>query len=218
MSDMNETERWYAYGDENGNGPWNDDIDPDYEVGICQNCDAPLMSEQAQRGKLFCSERCKQTAKAVRYARASRRDGRSERDPEVIRAILMKIRGYPAKERALSPAQREAIFVRDNRMCQICGATATDIDHIAGSSSNPENLQALCKPCNMAKAEANLRPATAEKAAESDAIWTRIRAKQPSRLCDDENKWDELWREIASEQRELALQWSDKQSDAEGNH
>ena len=109
--------------------------------------------------------------------------------------------GYPAKERALSPAQREAIFVRDNRICRICGAAATDIDHIAGSSSDPENLQALCKSCNMAKAEANFRPATAKEAAESDAIWVRIRAEQPGRLCDDEKRWDKWWREIASAQQ-----------------
>ena len=27
MSDMNDTKCWYAYGNENGDGPWNDDVD-----------------------------------------------------------------------------------------------------------------------------------------------------------------------------------------------
>ena len=49
MGDLNDTERWYAYGDENGNGPWNDDIDEDDEIStiLCQNCDAPLTLKQA---------------------------------------------------------------------------------------------------------------------------------------------------------------------------
>lgn len=209
MSDMNEIERWYAYGDENGDGPWNDDIDPDYEAGICQNCDKELPRELALRGTLFCSEKCQQTAKAVRYGRATLRDGRYKRDPLVREALDTGIAiilggGYPAKARTLSHEQREAIFTRDGRRCRLCGAPATDIDHIAGSSSDPENLQALCKSCNMARARANFRPATLEEAAEGNAIWARIRATQPVRLCDDETKWDKLWRKIASEQRKRA--------------
>jgi 5-methylcytosine-specific restriction endonuclease McrA len=223
MSDMNDMERWHAYGNENGDGPWNDDIDPGYEVGICQNCDAQLTLQQARRGKLFCSEKCQQTANTVRYGRATLLDGRYKRDPLVRQAIDIRIAiilggGYPEKARALSPEQREAIFKRDGRRCRLCGAPATDIDHIAGSSSDPENLQALCKPCNMAKARANFRSATPEEAAEGNAIWARIRAERPVRLCDDEKKWDELWREIASEQRKFAPPWTERTSEANGNH
>ena len=222
MSDMNDMERWHAYGNENGDGPWNDDIDPGYEVGICQNCDAQLTLQQARRGKLFCSEKCQQTAKTVRYGRATLRDGRYKRDPLVRQAIDIRIAiilggGYPEKARALSPEQREAIFTRDGRRCRLCGSPATDIDHIAGSSSDPENLQALCKPCNMAKARANFRSATPEEAAEGNAIRARITAERPVRLCDDEKKWDELWREIASEQRKFASTWTERTSEANGN-
>jgi hypothetical protein len=211
MGDMNDTERWYAYGNENGDGPWNDDIDEDDEVSPipCQNCDAHLMLQQALHGKLFCSEKCQQTAKAVRYGRATLGDGRYERDPLVREALEQKIAhslggGYPEKARKLSPGQREAIFTRDNRRCRLCGAPATEIDHIAGSSPDPENLQALCKPCNMAKARDNFRSATPEEAAEGNAIWARIRAPEPIRLCDDEKQWDKLWKEIAAEQRKRA--------------
>jgi hypothetical protein len=208
MNDMNDTERWYAYGNENGDGPWNDN-DEDDEVGICQNCDAPLTLEQALHGTLFCGEKCKQTASTVRYGRATLRDDRYERDPLVRQAIDIRIAmilggSYPGKARFLSHEQREAIFTRDGRRCRLCGAPATDIDHIAGSSSAPENLQALCKPCNMAKARANFRSATPEEAAEGNAIWARIRATRPVRLCDNEKQWDELRKEIAAEQRKRA--------------
>jgi 5-methylcytosine-specific restriction endonuclease McrA len=213
MEEMSEEERWYAYGDENGNGPWNDDKDEDEddEVSIipCQNCDAALTPEQARHGTLFCSEKCQQTAKAIRYGRATLRDGRYQRDLDVRQAIDMRIAhilggGYPEKARSLSDEQREAIFIRDNRRCCLCGAPATSIDHIAGSSPDPSNLQALCQPCNMAKARAHFRKATLEEAAEGKAIWVRIRATQPVRLCDDETKWSTVWREIASEQRKRA--------------
>lgn len=213
MSDMNEIERWYAYGDENGDGPWNDDIDEDEDdegsTITCQNCAVHLTLPQAQHGTLVCGDKCKQTAKAVRYGRATRRDGRYERDPLVREALEQRIAhilggGYPERDRALSPEQREAIFTRDGGHCRLCGAPATEIDHIAGSSADPENLQALCKPCTMAKARANFRGATSEEEAEGEAIWARITAEPPSRLCDDETKWDKLWRKIASEQRKRA--------------
>ncbi len=95
MEEMSEEERWYAYGNENGDGPWNDDKDEDEddEVSIipCQNCDAPLTPEQARHGTLFCSEKCQQTAKAIRYGRATLRDGRYQRalpDPHQTLAIF----------------------------------------------------------------------------------------------------------------------------------
>jgi hypothetical protein len=222
MSDMNAMEHWYTYGNENGDGPWNDDIDPDYEVGVCQNCDKELPQERALRGTLFCSEKCQQTAEIVRYGRAILRDGRYKRDPLVRQAIDTRIAiilggGYPKKARTISHEQREAIFTRDGRRCRLCGAPATDIDHIAGSSSDPENLQALCKPCNMAKARANFRSATPEEATEGKAIWARIIAKRPVRLCDDEEKWAELWRAIAQAQRTFARFWAERTSQAKGN-
>ena len=201
----------YAYGDENGNGPWNDDKDEDEdnEVSIipCQNCDAPLTLEQARHGALFCGEQCQQTAKAVRYARAPLRDGRYQRDPLVYEAVELKIAfvlsgGYPEKARRLSPAQREAIFVRDDRRCRLCGAPATTIDHIASSSSDPANLRALCEPCNRGRVQ--LRPAPPEEQAEGEAIWVRIEATQPLRRCDDEKQWNELRKEIAAEYRRRA--------------
>lgn len=165
MSDMSETERWYAYGNENGDGPWNEDSDDDeYEVGVCQNCDAQLTLQQARHGTLFCREKCQQTAEIVRYGRATLRDGRYQRDPLVRRAIATRIAlilggGYPKKARALSRERREAIFARDGWRCRLCGAPATEIDHIAGSSPDPENLQAICASCNYTRLpQTSVRP------------------------------------------------------------
>src|SRR5260370_4476159 len=179
MNDMSEMERWYAYGDENGNGPWDewgDDDDKDEDdkiVGICQNCDVPLTLKQARHGALFCGEKCKQTAKAVRYGRATLRDGRYKRDPLVREVVAQKVAhvlggGYQEKARSLSDEQREAIFKRDNWRCRLCGEPATEIDHIAVSSSDPNNLQALCKPCNMAKARHDGTKATTKEAEEGE--------------------------------------------------
>lgn len=48
--------------------------------------------------------------------------------------------------------------------CNLCGATATDIDHIknrgmGGSKllDTPDNLQALCRPCHLNKTN-NVNP------------------------------------------------------------
>src|SRR5260221_1330313 len=134
------------------------------------------------------------------------KDGRFERDPQAREAIEIRIimilgGGYPARDRSLSQKQREAIFTRDGRVCRLCGAPATEIDHINGSSSDPDNLQAVCGSCNIAKAKSNTRPATTEEEAEGNTIMARIRAKHPARLCDDETKWDKIWREISANQK-----------------
>jgi hypothetical protein len=139
---------------------------PNYRLGTCQNCDVELSPEQVQSGKLFCSEKCTQTASAVRYGRSALRDGRFN-DPDVRAAIKIKI------------------------------------DHIHGSSSDPENLRAICRSCNMAKFYEHAKPAPPEKVAEARAIMARIKAEYPARLCDDEGQWATLWRVMAKEQKTL---------------
>jgi len=50
---------------------------------------------------------------------------------------------------------RTLVLERDNHACQHCGAPATHADHITpashGGTDHPNNRQALCPPCNMAK-------------------------------------------------------------------
>ena len=53
--------------------------------------------------------------------------------------------------------KREAILVRDNYTCRMCGLTTKDleVDHIVnvaqGGTDEDGNLQAICIPCHKAK-------------------------------------------------------------------
>lgn len=53
------------------------------------------------------------------------------------------------------PILRAVVLLRDEFTCAICGAYATQADHIFpqcyGGSDHPLNLQALCRPCNQRK-------------------------------------------------------------------
>lgn len=64
------------------------------------------------------------------------------------------------KREAIKPSLRFQILKRDNHQCQSCGSTVKDgakleIDHIIpvskGGTNDPENLQILCKICNIGK-------------------------------------------------------------------
>lgn len=66
-----------------------------------------------------------------------------------------------------------AHILRRDKGCRLCGAPATDVDHIrarsAGGTDHPDNLQALCVPCHRAKTATETRT----------AITHRPRAKRP---------------------------------------
>jgi len=57
--------------------------------------------------------------------------------------------------------QRERVFNRDGRLCQICGTDEGEmhIDHIiprkAGGTHDLDNLRVLCKSCNLRKGALN---------------------------------------------------------------
>jgi 5-methylcytosine-specific restriction endonuclease McrA len=57
--------------------------------------------------------------------------------------------------------QRERVFNRDGRMCQICGTDEGEmhIDHIiprkSGGTHDLDNLRVLCKNCNLRKGALN---------------------------------------------------------------
>lgn len=68
--------------------------------------------------------------------------------------------GSPARRRdPISPATRARIMERDGFRCRRCGAGPRDerlvVDHVVpvalGGSSDDENLQTLCDPCNIGK-------------------------------------------------------------------
>jgi 5-methylcytosine-specific restriction endonuclease McrA len=57
--------------------------------------------------------------------------------------------------------QRERVFMRDGRACQLCGTDEGDmhIDHIiprkSGGDHSLDNLRVLCKSCNLRKGALN---------------------------------------------------------------
>ena len=57
--------------------------------------------------------------------------------------------------------QRERVFKRDGRMCQLCGTDEGEmhIDHIisrkSGGDHSLDNLRVLCKSCNLRKGALN---------------------------------------------------------------
>jgi len=57
--------------------------------------------------------------------------------------------------------QRDRVFARDGRMCQICGTDEGEmhIDHIiprkVGGTHDLDNLRVLCKSCNLRKGSMN---------------------------------------------------------------
>jgi hypothetical protein len=174
----------------------------------CVNCDGEMSVGQAMNGDLFCSKLCQYTAETIRYARRSIKNGNYNRDPLVRETIDIRIGAfisnesrYPYEERKLTPAQREAIFIRDEHVCQLCGGKATEIDHINGSSSDPSNLRAVCKPCNMGRLE--LVPASPEQARIIRVVWERINSPEPMRECDDDVVWPNVWRVKKSERKQM---------------
>ena len=57
--------------------------------------------------------------------------------------------------------QRERVFMRDGRVCQVCGTDEGEmhIDHIiprkVGGDHSLDNLRVLCKSCNLRKGALN---------------------------------------------------------------
>jgi hypothetical protein len=114
----------------------------------CPNCGTTTSSKQ-----VFCSELCNQEAALVRYVRRILCDGRIEnydvlRDGIGTNVVMVRSGGYPTRARTVPAHVRALVIARDKGICQICGGPATEIDHIASSSNDPQNLRLTCKTCN----------------------------------------------------------------------
>lgn len=176
----------------------------------CVSCDAKM-----DRATLYCSDYCQQLAGTVRYVRkavAERRVVRTDVQEGIgMRLLMLTGGGYATKMRALSKRQREAIFARDHFKCKLCGGDATEIDHIAGDSSSPNNLRALCKDCNGGAAVGTARIITRDGNPEEwkriqqmyEHIAQRIAAPRPLRFCDNYVLWNKAQGAIRGARRKL---------------
>lgn len=160
----------------------------------------------------------------VRYVRACLHDGRDQL-ADVREAIQMRLAhvlggGYPEKERSVPPQIRAQVFQRARYRCEICGraldmhGTGGDLDaqaqihHVAGSSSDPGNLQAVCRRCNMADAQTKftaVAPGSPEAALAAE-LRERWSSPTPLRPCDDEVSWKVQWQALQRRAREVIQQ------------
>jgi 5-methylcytosine-specific restriction endonuclease McrA len=162
----------------------------------CANCLEPLPDDEET---LFCSAWCAEIASTVRYQRRVFRDGRIEqpdvREAVMIRNAFLLAGGYHSLGRTLTQSTRTEVKVRDGGRCKICGKPGVEIDHIAGSSSDLDNLQLLCTDCHHAKTAQNLRPASPEQSDLLKALFlSRVVPDEPTLLADDDVQWQGAWR------------------------
>ena len=170
----------------------------------CIECGAAI--GLTNRAKLYCSDACHQTLKVIHYGRSAKADGRYDLDPTIEDAIRMRIAhilagGYHEYARRIPPALRTLIFERDGGKCVMCGALATQIDHIAGDSSRPDNLRAACGACNFGLAEQRMVRATPKQSAIIDQLLERIFAPKPLYERDDEKAWPATCERLMAERR-----------------
>lgn len=166
----------------------------------CANCLDPLPEDEET---LFCSAWCAEIASTVRYQRRVFRDGRIKqpdvREAVMIRNAFLLAGGYHSLGRTLPQATRSEVKIRDGGRCKICGKAGVEIDHIAGSSPDLENLQLLCADCHHAKTAENLRPASPQQSALLQALFvTRVVPDEPTLLADDDVQWQRAWRGLKS--------------------
>jgi len=178
-----------------------------FEDDRCASC---LQQVPDDEEGLFCSELCSQTASTIRYWRRVVRDGRAGQ-PDVRLAIRTRVAhllagGYHEGARRLSPAVRAQVWERDGGRCVSCGQPGAEIDHIAGDSPDPGNLQLLCAGCHQAKTAGRMRPASPGQAAEVAALYkARVQPEAPALLCDDEQGWVRQWRGLKKARRQRLL-------------
>ncbi len=170
----------------------------------CANCFRPLPDDVEG---LFCDSWCNEIADNVRYWRRVHRDGRAA-DPDVRQAVHTRIAfmlagGYDSLGRRLTASTRSRVKERDGGKCVQCGKPGTEIDHIAGSSSDLANLQLLCSHCHQAKTRQNMMAAGGDEQLIVEQLFQRrVLPDIPSRLADNQAEWPKRWRQLKRERRE----------------
>ncbi len=163
---------------------------------LCPNCGERFHPPNL-RG-MYCSLRCKDEAKYVRYHRrvlVEYPDGPPE---DVAIAVRMKRvyalgNGYDATARRLSPETRAAVIERDRGMCVMCGQPGEEIDHIDGPSSDLMNLRFLCKECHRFVTEEHIKPIVDEDTKDrTKALYIRVHVAEDPVFPSDRDDWDDI--------------------------
>jgi len=177
-----------------------------WALGECAHCGAALDHEKPS---LFCSDRCGDTAKNIRYFRRCYREGRTE-DPDVRAALRKRMAfhvagGYDAKARHLDTHTRHAVLADNSGLCCACNAApATQVDHIDGPSGDRANLQGLCAACHDIKTNERMVPMTNQAKLMRDAFLALVERSEPLMAAHDELTWNGQWRARLAETREWA--------------
>lgn len=172
----------------------------------CANCG------QDSDKKPYCSPDCKMVADNVRMMREWVRSPDKQADPDYDDAFVPRIGklnsvalgwGYGVHQ-PVTGKLRDFIMERDGYKCQIgiagvCISEASQIDHIAGPSMEPSNLQASCRPCNMNKVVDSIGTDSTDVEHQimrefQKVLAERIESEIPTRACDDEQNWRFIWR------------------------
>lgn len=155
---------------------------------VCANCQAEFSTPARLRA--FCSQQCRDVAKAVRYGRSAATRFGSNAPEDVEYALKIKVAhalggGYDQQARTLSAETRELVIERDQGRCVACGGTGEEIDHIDGPSDSLPNLALMCAACHRAKTARRLRSVDEPQAQELlRNILHRIGADEPLLPCD----------------------------------
>jgi 5-methylcytosine-specific restriction endonuclease McrA len=169
----------------------------------CANCCEERDMDKRPRSP-FCSPKCKDIAKYVRYGRSLNGRDITEDEDYALRIKFSMILGggYDVGARRIPENIRSEVVRRAKCACQKCGKPGSEIDHIRGSSHDLSNLQLLCVGCHREKTELGMRRLTGKEVIEADTLyWSlqeRIISDHPLQECDDELRWADEWRSYLS--------------------
>lgn len=164
----------------------------------CANCDARYGLPRCRRSP-YCTARCHDQAKYVRYARAKRREYGENLPADISYALRVKRlhalgESYDDSARRISPARRREVWIRDGGLCTSCGEPGEEIDHRDGPSDELANLQLMCRPCHRRKTAAKVvLVGSASGLVDAMALRMRERSSVALRPCDSED-WSLTWR------------------------
>jgi hypothetical protein len=100
------------------------------DPATCPNCGVDVTSTRTP----YCSEHCRETSAFIRQIRNTIKSG-AIFDPVRQAAFgqsLWRIQGggYPVRQRMVTEKSRAKIIARDGGVCSVCGAPATEVEHI----------------------------------------------------------------------------------------